>query len=149
MGLACRWVGKHVEFIRNLVGKRVGKRPLGRSRRGDQHQDTCDRLWGWQVDGTSSGSCSIVGFRIRSVEPWGSTTIVLVTSGSRSSPEETEECPQSGCPTTQPTNVYSVTSYSNFSATSFYAMKHSNWYNTFRLYNLGTNQRKRAVLSEV
>jgi hypothetical protein len=33
------------------------------------------RMWGWEVDGTGSGSCPMVGFGISSVEPFGSASV--------------------------------------------------------------------------
>jgi hypothetical protein len=37
-------------------------------------------LWGWEVDGTGSGSCPMAGFCISGVEPSGSCAIPLIYS---------------------------------------------------------------------
>jgi hypothetical protein len=39
-----------------------------------------ERLSGWEVDGTGSGSCPVTGFGISGVEPSGSATRELVKS---------------------------------------------------------------------
>jgi hypothetical protein len=82
-----QWAG-HVDGMgemRNaygvMVGESLGKHPLGRQRR---HKDNIKMdprkiLRGWEVDGTSSGLCSMVGFGISGAESSGSAIIVLVS----------------------------------------------------------------------
>jgi hypothetical protein len=37
-------------------------------------------LWGWEVDGTSSGACSVLGRDIASVDASGYITLTVVES---------------------------------------------------------------------
>jgi hypothetical protein len=40
--------------------------------------DLRKQAWGWEVDGTGSGSCPVTGFGISGVQPSGSATSELV-----------------------------------------------------------------------
>jgi hypothetical protein len=73
-------MGETRNAYRILVGKSVGKCPLGRLRMRREANITMDfKEVGWEVDGTGSASCPVLSFGIVSVEYLGSATVLLVS----------------------------------------------------------------------